>query len=133
MVSFSPSSADSLIPSGARFVKHPGDNSCLFHSISFLLSFHDTVPSLHEVSSGFELRSMICSYIRDNPSTYISLASGLISTIADALSSDNFNCLSYSEHLRDRHTWGGSLEIATVAEKFSIGISVFQWPRGNLG
>ena len=125
MADLSSSSADCLVLTGARVVKQLGDNSCLFHSISFLLSYHDIVPSLHEMSSGFELRSMICSYIRDNPSTYISLAAGLISTIADALSMDNFNCLSYSEHLSDRRTWGGSLEIAIVAEMYSIGISVF--------
>ena len=78
MASLSTYSADCLVLSGARVVKQPGDNSCLFHSISFLLSYHVIVPSLHEMSSGFELRSMICSYIRDNPSTYISLAAGLI-------------------------------------------------------
>ena len=106
-------------------VRQPGDNSCLFHSLSFLLSYHDIVPSLHEQSSGFELRSTICSFIRDNPSSFIYLSSDLISSIEDALYLDNFSCLSYSEHMRNLRSWGGSLEIAIVAEMFSIGVSIF--------
>lgn len=82
MTSFPLSPAETLVLSKALVVKQPGDNSCLFHSISFLLSFYDIAPSLHEVSSGFELRSTVCSYIRDNSSTYISLGPGLISTIS---------------------------------------------------
>ena len=111
--------------SGARIVKQPGDNSCLFHSLSFLLSYHDIVSFISEMSSGFELRASFCSFIRDKPLTYIVLSDGLISTIEDALTIDNFSILAYSEHMSSLQSWGGSLEIATVAEMFSIGISVY--------
>ena len=59
---------------------------------------------------GFELRTSISTFIRD------------VSTIEDALSIDNFSCLAYFEHMSSLQTWGGSLDIATVAE---IGISDF--------
>ena len=114
-----------VILSRARVVRQPGDNSCLFHSLSFLLSFHNIVPSLHVMSSGYELRASIGTFIRDNPLTYITLSDGLVSTIEDALSIENHTCLTYFEHIRCLQSWGGSLEIATVAEMFSIGISVY--------
>ena len=52
---------------GARVVKQKGDNRCLFHALSYCLSYDD----IHETSTGFCMREMITNYIRDNEDTVI--------------------------------------------------------------
>ena len=37
----------------ARVVPQRGDNSCLFHTLSFCLSYDGIVPNIHDDMSGF--------------------------------------------------------------------------------
>ena len=58
----------------ARVVPQRGDNTWLFHSLSFCLSYDGIEPSIHDDMSGFRLREQICSYIRDNEDMVISFS-----------------------------------------------------------
>ena len=55
-------------------VKQRGNNSCLFHSLSFCLSYDGIVSDIHEDLSGFVLREQICCYLRDNEDVVISIS-----------------------------------------------------------
>ena len=79
----------------AQVVPQRGDNSCLFHSLSFCLSYDGIVPSIHDDMSGFRLRQQICSYIHDNGDVVISISPDEQRTLSDAVGMDGFTCLSY--------------------------------------
>ena len=82
------------ILSDARVVSQRGDNSCLFHSLSFCLSYDGIVPSIHDDMSGFRLREQICSYIRDHEDVVISISPDEQRTLSEAVGMDGFTCLS---------------------------------------
>ena len=109
----------------ARVVPQRGDNSCLFHSLSYCLSYDGIVPSIHDYMSGFRLREQICSYIRDNEYVVISISPDDQRTLSEAVGIDGFTCLSYCAKMLDRMEWGSVIEIATAAEMFLIGIRIY--------
>ena len=109
----------------ARVVPQRGDNSCLFHSLSFCLSYDGIVPSIHDDMSGFRLREQICSYIRDNEDVIISISPDEQRTLSEAVGMDGFTCLSYCAKMLNRMEWGSVIEIATTAEMFLIGIRIY--------
>lgn len=110
---------------GARVVKQLGDNSCLFHSLSYCLSYDDIVESVHNCTSGFLLREQICFYIRDNADTVISIAPEEQRSLSEAVGMDGHTVSSYCSKMLNTMEWGGVLEIATAAEMFLIGIRVY--------
>lgn len=107
--------------SGARVVKQKGDNSCLFHSLSYCLSYDD----IYDSSSGFCMREMIANFIRDNEDTVICIAPNEHRTLSEAVAMDGLTCSSYSARMNVRTEWGTVIEIATAAEMFLIGIRVY--------
>ena len=90
----------------AQVVPQRGDNSCLFHSLSFCLSYDGIVPSIHDDISGFRLREQICSYIRDNGDVVISIAPDEQRTLSEAVGMDGFTCLTYCAKMLNRMEWG---------------------------
>lgn len=106
-------------------VKQRGDNSCLFHSLSFCLSYDGIVSNIHEDLSGFVLREQICSYIRDNEDVVISISSDEHRTMSEADGMDGYTCSSYYVKMMNSKEWGSDLEIAAAAELFQIGIRVY--------
>ena len=113
------------ILSDARVVSQRGDNSCLFHSLSFCLSYDGIVPSIHDDMSGFRLREQICSYIRDHEDVVISISPDEQRTLSEAVGMDGYTCSSYCAKMLDRMEWGSVIEISTAAEMFSIGIRIY--------
>ena len=76
-------------------VKQRGNNSCLFHSLSFCLSYDGIVSDIHEDLSGFVLREQICCYLRDNEDVVISISPDEQRTMSEAVGMDRFTCSSY--------------------------------------
>ena len=109
----------------ARVVPQRGDNSCLFHSLSFCLSYDGIVPSIHDDMSGFRLREEICSYIRDNEDVVISIAPEEQRTLSEAVGMEGFTCSSYCAKMLNLMEWGSVIEIAAAAEMFLIGIRIY--------
>ena len=90
------------ILSDARVVSQRGDNSCLFHSLSFCFSYDGIVPSIHDDMSGFRLREQIFSYIRDNEDVVISISPDEQRTLSEAVGLDGYTCSSYCAKMLDR-------------------------------
>ena len=114
----------------ARVVRQRGDNSCLFHSLSFCLTYAGIVACIDEDNdisgvSGLRLREQICSYIRDNEDVVISISPDEQRTLSEAVGMEGYTCLSYCAKMRNVMEWGSVIEISTVAEMFLIGIRVY--------
>ena len=110
----------------ARIVKQRGDNSCLFHSLSYCMWYSGVVTSDHDEFSGFELREHICNFLRVNGQVLVSLTPDVVESIAAALLMDGSSCEAYYRRMSNRAEWGGSFEIAILVEMFSIGVSIYQ-------
>ena len=110
----------------SRIVKQPGDHSCLFHSLSFCLSYGEVVAIDHNCNSGFLLRELVASFIRENGDVIIQLSDGLYVTIEEAVIFEGFSLESYFVRMSNRQAWGGTIEIAAVAEMYNICINIFR-------
>ena len=110
----------------ARVVQQLGDNSCLFHSLSYCMWCSGVVMSEHDGLSGFELREDICNFLRDNGNVLVSLTPDVVVSISEALAMDGSSCEAYYLKMMNRAEWGGSFEIAILAEMYSIGVSVYE-------
>ena len=110
----------------ARIVRQPGDNCCLFHSLSYCLWDEGVVNYVHDEFSGFELRANIFSFLRDNGDVNVSLAPGVVTTISRALQLDGSSCEAYYQKMLNIAELGGPFEIAILAQMFSIGISIYE-------
>ena len=102
----------------ARIVKQRGDNSCLFHSLSYCMWYSGVVTSDHDEFSGFQLRENICNFLRVNGEALVSLTPDVVESIADALLMDGSSCEAYYRRMLNRAEWGGSFEIAILVEMF---------------
>jgi hypothetical protein len=48
----------------ATVVRAPGDNSCLYHSLSYNLNREELYDNVYEINDGFTLRHLVNDYIR---------------------------------------------------------------------
>ena len=118
--------------SSAFVVHQPGDNNCLFHSLSFSLSHCSIVNSVHDIQSGFSLRASILAFIRDNGDFMVCLAPSVVASISEILSLDGHTCLSYFEKMNHLSEWGSSLEIAVVVSVYPVFVTIFSPCGGPL-
>jgi hypothetical protein len=80
----------------ASVVKAAGDNSCLYHSLSYNLNHEEMYSNVHdENNNGLTLRYLVNDYIRDNHSKYIWTSPDICETIAEAIDGDGFNTSDY--------------------------------------
>ena len=84
------------------------------------------VTSDHDELSGCELRENICNFLRDNGEVLVSLTPDIVRTISEALLMDGSSCEAYYRKMLNKEEWGGSFEIAILAEMFSIGVSIYE-------
>jgi len=87
----------------------PDDNSCLFHAIAFLLS---------PLSSTHELRSAVVQTVRADPERWNA------ATLGKPVDE-------YVAFISDSRRWGGQVELAIFAERFSAEISVTDIQSGR--
>jgi hypothetical protein len=109
----------------ARVDRQPADNSCWYHALSYCLAAEDLFDDVYDRNDGFELRSSVNSYIRDNGSVDINLAPDVRTSITEAVLMEGYSCQAYSQLMSNINEWGGVVEIATVAEMFSVNVCVF--------
>ena len=102
----------------ARIVNHSVDSSSLFHALSYCMWYSGVVTSDHDELSGFELRENICNFLRDNGEVLVSLTPDIVRTISEALLMDGSSCEAYYRRMLNKAEWGGSFEIAILAECF---------------
>lgn len=109
-----------------RIIKQPGDNSCLFHSVAYALSYTGIVDSIFDDLSGHYLRALILEFMIEHPLYEISYGSDMLISISDYLSRDGYSCSSYFQYMSDYSQWGGSFELSIVVEMFPIKVCVFE-------
>ncbi len=85
--------------------KVPSDNSCLFHSLSYVLKEKSR-------SEGPKLRELCANIVLENPRTYNNAVLGM-------------SVPSYVNWLSDKDTWGGAIEISIMSEYFKMMIVAF--------
>ena len=100
-----------LSPSGGKKLvlkKMPDDNSCLFHSIHFLLE----VPN--SIEDGFceELRQTVAGIIMSRSDDFSSVVLGM-------------NVENYVERIMRKDQWGGAVELAIFSEHYQVEIVTF--------
>ena len=119
--------ADLIPKEQAEIIPQAGDDSCLFHSLSYGLSGHS---SDQQVSRA--LRMDIVHFIREHPEHKIGEF-----TIADWISLDSKNSDepmsvdAYAQWLSKGSSWGGALEIAVCSILKDVNIHVWQRVQGG--
>lgn len=89
----------------------PGDNSCCFHSLAYIL--HDK-----NTQKGPELRDLAAQLIASDPKTYNEGILGMKNS-------------SYVQHLLNPDTWGGAVEVRAMADFYQIEICLMDLQTGR--
>jgi hypothetical protein len=110
----------------ATVVKQPADNSCLFHSLHYNLSYEDLYNDVYKENTGFSLRTEVNEYIRDNPAHVIFPTPDVPETFAEAIAAEGYCRTDYFNRMALNTSWGGMIEICAVAELYEVNISIFQ-------
>ncbi|KZT55105.1 hypothetical protein CALCODRAFT_499047 [Calocera cornea HHB12733] len=88
----------------------PDDNSCLFHSLSYVLPSLPTATN--ERPNTTSLRSLAAATILSDPINYDEATLGQSPT-------------SYAEAIQKPQTWGGAIELALFSKAF--GVEIWSW------
>jgi hypothetical protein len=75
--------------------------------------------------NGFLLRSSINNFIKKESHSYIYLSPTVRLTNSDAAEIEGYSCQAYTERMSRITSWGGAIEIGTVAEIFSVVVCVY--------
>ena len=119
--------ADLIPKERADIIPQAGDDSCLFHSLSYGLSGHSSEKQVSRA-----LRMDIVHFIREHPEHKIGEF-----TIADWISLDSKNSDepmsvdAYAQWLSKGSSWGGALEIAVCSILKDVNIHVWQRVQGG--
>jgi hypothetical protein len=79
----------------ARVVQAAGDNSCLFHSLSFNLNREEMYSNVYDTNNGFTLRHLVNDYIRDNLSKVVWTTPLICESFAEAIAGKGFSTSEY--------------------------------------
>jgi hypothetical protein len=79
----------------ARVVQAAGDNSCLFHSLSFNLNREEMYSNVYDTNNGFTLRHLVNDYIRDNLSKVVWTTPLICESFAEAIAGEGFSTSEY--------------------------------------
>jgi hypothetical protein len=107
----------------ASVVKAAGDNSCLYHSLSYNLNHEEMYSNVYDGNNVYDL---VNDYIRDNHSKYNWTSPDMCETFAEAIVGDGFNTSDYYVRMSLNSSWGGMIEICAVAEMFHVNIQIFE-------
>ena len=111
----------------ATIVPADGDNSCLYHSLSFSLDHAHLFSNVYVgTNNGFRLRHLVIDYIRNNLSKVVWIAPEISSTFAEAIIGDGSIINDYFARMSLNSSWGGVIEICAVAEMFHVNIQIFE-------
>ena len=108
----------------ATVVEAAGDNSCLYHSLSFNLKRVESYSNVYDANNGFTLRHLINDYIRDNLLKVVWTTPLFSETFAEAIAGVGFGTSEYYTLMAKNSSWGGMIEICAVAEMFPVNIEV---------
>ena len=97
-----------------------GDNSCLYHSLSFCLKHFNLFTN-----NGLFLRHSLNDYIRDHLSNVIWTTPVICETFAEAIVGDGSNLSDYHRLMSLSSSWGGVIEICAVVEMFHVAIHIY--------
>jgi hypothetical protein len=75
----------------ARVVQAAGDNSCLFHSLSFNLNREEMYSNVYDTNNGFTLRHLVNDYIRDNLSKVVWTTPLICESFAEVIAGEGFS------------------------------------------
>ena len=103
----------------AVVVKSAADNSCLYHSLSFILNYVNLYSN-----NGFTLRRTVNDYIRDNLLKYVWTSPEVCETFTEAIVGEGYNTSDYYATMSLNSSWGGMIEVCAVAELFHVNIHV---------
>ncbi|CAE7555751.1 USP20 [Symbiodinium natans] len=105
------------VVSRARVVRHPGDGSCLYHSVSYGLGDGSTASSLRR-----HVADIICAY----PNMPI-----LNTTLSEWIRMDaDVGVRAYVQDLL-AGAWGGGIELAVIAQTKKVCIEVYEPGKGG--
>ena len=110
----------------ATVVRAPGDNSCLYHSLSYNLNREELYDNAHEINNGFTLQHLVNDYIRENLSVVIWTSLEVCESFAEAIVGEGYNTSDYYARMSLNSSWGGMIEICAVAEMFHVNIEIFE-------
>jgi hypothetical protein len=79
----------------ARVVQAAGDNSCLYHSLSFNLNREEMYSNVYDTNNGFTLRHLVNDYIRDNLSKVVWTTPLICESFAEAIAGEGFSTSEY--------------------------------------
>ncbi|EFC45843.1 predicted protein, partial [Naegleria gruberi] len=85
--------------------KQPSDNSCLFHSLSYVLEQKDNTK-VHQ------LRELCANYVAENPKRFTK----------EVL---EMRPIEYANWILHDQTWGGAIEISILSEHYKVRIVAF--------
>ncbi|KAI5949693.1 OTU1 [Candida margitis] len=93
----------------------PDDNSCLFNSISYAISGHDSYTTF---SPPQELRKVVVDYVNRDPLLYSD-------TVLGRPRDD------YCRWILKKDSWGGAIELGILADWFDVRITCIDIESGN--
>jgi len=117
------------LPSSTARVPMPGDNSCMFHSVLFMLNADYpqlTVPLLREY---------IATEVLADPDSAMPLMPALGCTIAGFIAQERGPACTpgvYAHQIRQRNTWGGSFDLVLLAEGFNLELFVHMQEQAGM-
>ena len=111
---------DTYLQSAVVVVSAP-DNSCLYHSLSFLLN-HVNLYS----NNGFTLRRSLNDFIRNNLSKLVGTSPEVCDTFSAAIIfGEGYSTRDYYAKMSLNSSWGGMIESCAVAELFHVNIHIY--------
>ena len=79
----------------ATVVRAPGDNSCLYHSLSYNLNREELYNNVYEISNGFTIRHLVNDYVRENLSEVIWTSREVCESFAEAIVGEGYTTSDY--------------------------------------
>ena len=104
----------------ATVVSAAGDNSCLYHSLSFLLCRENLYDK-----NGCIMRQQLNNYIRDNLFKVVWTSPRNSKPFCEAIRGEGFTTSGYYARMALDSSWGGSIEIIATTEIFKVNIEVY--------
>jgi hypothetical protein len=111
---------DDVFLSSARVIRQPADNSCLYHSLSYCLAAEALIENVYSQNDGFQLRTSVNTFIRDNGNVNINVVyeEKQTSTVSKFTTAEK-------ELLDDNFVDGATDEMPTTVESPAIKIQQY--------
>ena len=97
-----------------RVVQAAGDNSCLYHSLSYSLNREELYDNVHDINNGFTLRHLVNDYIRENLSVVIWTSLEVCESFAEAIVGEGYTTSYYYARMSSNTFW--------ISSKFALSL-----------